>query len=434
VTDALYAVAGNPVLPSMSPALFRAALAGMPTGGAYVRLAARSACEALRFAMQAPLAGMNVTAPFKEEMAALVQAGDEAVRTTGAVNVVVNRDGALEGYNTDCVGVVGALTAQGCNPAGKRALVFGAGGAAKAAAYALKSAGASSVVMLNRTLSRAQAAAARLGCSAAPLGELSRRLEEADILVSCVPRALSALPGLSLSSRLVVLDADYHGSSLELFARESGCWVVSGRDWLLHQAVGTHLLFAGTSAPLQSLADALAPSVPRPWHKRNVALLGFMGAGKTAVGPLVAARLGFGFVDSDQEIQKSAGVDVHAIFEQRGEQGFREIESAVVRRLESAVQTVFSLGGGAFTTADNFERTCRNAMVVWLWADADTCWARAADGTRPLLGSSEQAHALMSARTAAYGRAADLVIDTTSAAPGEIANRIVDEIRNAQRA
>jgi shikimate dehydrogenase len=426
----LYAVAGNPVLPSLSPELFEASAAD----GAYVRLASNSAAHALQFAREAPLAGMNVTAPFKEDMAKLVTPGDDAVRTTGAVNVVVNRDGDMVGYNTDCMGVVEALRAHGLAPYGKRAVVFGAGGSAKAAAWALKSAGAGQIVIINRTFSRAMDAARRIGCDAAPLGELSGRLQQAEVFVSCVPRALEALPSLELPRHLVVLDADYHGSALERAAQQAGCAVVSGREWLLHQAVGTRVLFNGTTPLVDAMADFLRKPT-HPCNKPSVALVGFMGAGKSTVGPLLASRLGLHFAETDEEVVRIAGApDVRGIFEQQGEAAFRLLESTVVRRIHAARRTVFSLGGGALLDPDNLAAVRHAALVVWLWVDAGTAHDRAGDGTRPLLGNRDQARALLASRTDGYARAADLVIDTRQGSIAELADRIADEIRNAQRA
>jgi shikimate kinase len=190
-------------------------------------------------------------------------------------------------------------------------------------------------------------------------------------------------------------------------------------------------LFDGASVSAASLASAM--SAPPAWSKPNVALVGFMGAGKSTLASLIAAGLGFDCLDTDRELERLTGTPVSSILQQQGEAAFRELESGVVKGIEAATGCVVSLGGGALSRTDTMTVLQRAALVVWLWADAATCWDRASDGTRPLLGSPDHAEALLATRTPQYARASDLVIDTTNATPEELAERVVDEIRNARQ-
>jgi len=119
---------------------------------------------------------------------------------------------------------------------------------------------------------------------------------------------------------------------------------------------------------------------------RTVVLVGMMGAGKTAVGRALAARLGVPFRDSDVEIEKAAAMTIAEIFQRDGEQFFRAREAEVIDRLLDAAPAILSVGGGAFLSERNRETIARKGLSVWLDADLDLLWSRVKHKTtRPLL-------------------------------------------------
>ena len=119
---------------------------------------------------------------------------------------------------------------------------------------------------------------------------------------------------------------------------------------------------------------------------RSVVLVGMMGAGKTAVGKVLAQRLGVEMRDSDAEIVASARLTIAEIFDRYGEPFFREKESAVIERLLEGPPCVLSTGGGAWMSAANRDLLAARAVVVWLKVDLDLLWSRVKHkSTRPLL-------------------------------------------------
>src|SRR5277367_2580344 len=154
-------VFGWPVAHSRSPAMHAAAFAALGlTGWRYQRLPVPPALftETARALGSAGFLGANVTIPHKEAALALADEASDAARAIGAANMLTFGDGgSILAENTDAPGLIAAL---GTSPAGARALVLGAGGSARAAVWALLSAGASDVAVLNRTAARAQALAA----------------------------------------------------------------------------------------------------------------------------------------------------------------------------------------------------------------------------------------------------------------------------------
>lgn len=135
----------------------------------------------------------------------------------------------------------------------------------------------------------------------------------------------------------------------------------------------------------QSMADdGRAPS--RYNLKKTVVMVGMMGAGKTAVGRAVAAKLDVPFLDSDAEIEAAANLSVPEIFTRDGEVFFRKRETEVIARLLDTAQGILSTGGGAFLAQANRDVISKRGVSVWLDAELDLLWNRVRHkDTRPLL-------------------------------------------------
>ena len=159
-------------------------------------------------------------------------------------------------------------------------------------------------------------------------------------------------------------------------------------------------------------------------------LTGFMGTGKSAIGRLLAERLGRPFVDTDAEVERETGATIAAIFRDRGEADFRRLESTVLARAAAIDGAIVATGGGAPTIAENRRCMRETGTIVRLAAAAETVLERVGGGEdRPLLaGASDRAarvRELLAARETAYADA-DLVVDTTGLTPAAVVQRIVD--------
>ncbi len=149
--------------------------------------------------------------------------------------------------------------------------------------------------------------------------------------------------------------------------------------------------------------------------KKTVAMIGMMGAGKTAVGQAVARNLGVPFVDSDEEIVRAADRSIAEIFERDGEAFFRARESEVLGRLLRGAPCILSTGGGAFLAETNRALLHEHGVSVWLRVDMDLLWQRVRHKTtRPLLRTPnprETLRRLYDARLPFY-QLADLTVDS----------------------
>jgi shikimate kinase len=158
-------------------------------------------------------------------------------------------------------------------------------------------------------------------------------------------------------------------------------------------------------------------------------LVGFMGSGKSSVGRVLAEELGWNFIDLDEDIEKSAGAAISDIFETQGEPAFRALETqALKKRVEdvcSGCPQVISVGGGAFTIAENVELASNHGVTVWLDCAYDVIERRVASEThRPLARDPARMKKLFDQRRDAYARA-DYRIETGEDDPAAIVSRIL---------
>ncbi|HEV3400421.1 MAG TPA: shikimate dehydrogenase [Acidimicrobiales bacterium] len=273
----LAAVVGDPVRHSVSPAMHNAAFRALGLDWVFVafEVPAGEALTALAGARALGLQGLSVTMPHKADVAAGVDRLTPAAQAVGAVNTVVRRPrGVLEGDNTDGTGLVDALRSdEGFDPGGRRCLVVGAGGAARAVIRALAETGATEVVVVNRSPDRAEAAAALAG----PVGRVGSPGDAAgaDLVVNATPvgMGLSGPPGeeelpldpSDLGPGQMVVDLIYHPPLTRFveLARARGATAVNGLGMLVHQAARAFRLWTGEDPPLPVLSAAAVAALAR---------------------------------------------------------------------------------------------------------------------------------------------------------------------------
>ncbi len=164
---------------------------------------------------------------------------------------------------------------------------------------------------------------------------------------------------------------------------------------------------------------------------RSVVLIGFMAAGKTAVGRTLADRLGFEFCDTDQMIVDAAGRSIEEIFAIDGEPRLREIERDAVVRAAARAGRVIACGGGTILSVRNYGVLKGAGPIVYLRTSPEELIARLGNGEgRPLLAGDPKnaVRKLLAERRPAYETAADVIVDTDGRAPEDIAAEIVEKL------
>jgi shikimate kinase len=171
-------------------------------------------------------------------------------------------------------------------------------------------------------------------------------------------------------------------------------------------------------------------------HLDNLALIGFMGTGKTSVGRLVAEILRFEFLDTDELIQNRAGRSIAELFAAEGEAAFRTLESETVLELAGRKKCVISTGGGLPTHGDNLDQLKTHALVICLWASPEKIWERVRyQSHRPLLNQGDpqqRIRELLTQREPFYKRA-DVLLNTDLRNAREVAQQIVLQFKLANR-
>ena len=309
---------------------------------------------------------LNVTIPYKQVvMPYLDVISDEALRI-GAVNTITRLpDGRLRGDNTDYFGFARTLTACGCDPRGKKALVLGNGGAAATAVAVLTDMGAD-VILLARNdktvggtlpegydtvYDRHADAAVVVNCT--PVGMYPRLVGQSPIELARLPRVEA------------VFDMVYNPARTALIqeAMSLGIPACNGLLMLVAQAKRAAELFLGEELS-DGLIDPIVEAISR--ETQNIILVGMPGCGKTTVGMALAEALNRPLVDTDAMIVEAAGRPIPEIFADEGEEVFRAYETEAVKTAGMMSGVVIATGGGVVTREQNYAPLSQNGRIVFL--------------------------------------------------------------------
>lgn len=322
----LYAVAGNPVLHSRNPGMFRRAFAAAGMNAVYIRLAMRNAEETAETIRELDIRGANITSPFREEIIPFLDDLDRGARASGTVDTIVNDAGRLTGYNTGREGT------------GARHPEDNGGTRGRMAA------------------------------------------------------------GMRLT----------------------------GGSGLVAEGARAFRIFTGREAPLLDMETALHEADP-PLPDR-ICVIGFMGAGKSTVGPAVAARLSMPHVDVDARIETRTGRMIGEIFRDSGEEVFREHEKNEMKDILGRGRCVVAAGGGTVLDRENARNMRASSLVVWLFAGlGETLRRIGTDPSRPLAAEKDTIEKTFRNRIPVYARTSHLLVKTDGTSIDEVAERIVYE-------
>ncbi len=276
----LCGVIGDPIAHSLSPVMHNAAFQHLKLD--FVLLAFKVNAAGLENAMRGirglGVRGLNVTMPLKTAVIKHLDEADSTVRFLGSANTILNDAGKLSGFNTDGVGALNALRENGVNPAGKKVLLLGAGGAAKAIAYTLAQE-AGELCILNRVPEKAAVLAHALnimfdkkimGNRFTP-STVEANLEDADVLVNATSVGMHPQVNQSLvepqwlKPDLTVMDIVYNPAETKLAkaAKAAGARVISGVEMLLYQGAESFKIWTGQAAPVEVMRTAALNNVSK---------------------------------------------------------------------------------------------------------------------------------------------------------------------------
>lgn len=309
------------------------------------------------FLLHGAFHGLNVTIPYKKAVVPYCTALSETAQLLQSVNTLVRRpDGTLYGANTDYDGFAYLLRRSGVEPAGKKALVLGSGGASVTVCAVLAKMGAQPVV-ISRTGENNY--------------ENLARHSDAQLLVNTTPVGMyphngAAAVDLTLFPHLAaVYDLIYNPArtALLLQAESLGIPAFGGLAMLVAQARRSSELFQNTT-----IGDGVLLSIQCSLRSQmeNIVLIGMPGCGKSTVATELGTLLGREVLDSDALIEESAHMSIPEIFAAEGETGFRRRETQVLAQLGKRSGIILATGGGCVTQPENAALLRQNGILIWM--------------------------------------------------------------------
>jgi 3-dehydroquinate dehydratase/shikimate dehydrogenase len=282
----VYGVAGNPIKSSLSPVMMNTAFRRETVNAVYLALQATKIADLLKLVQEIPIQGLSVTMPLKQEIMAHLEKTDPLSAKIGACNTVLRaQDGKLYGFNTDVAGIIGPLEKR-MSLRGAKALVLGAGGAARAAVFGLRDKGAE-VFILNRTPETAAKLAKQAGAKTIKKEAVAKTAF--DVIINATPIGMAGQKGAQLLeakdlNTKLVFDLVYNPVETPLLraARQQNIPIITGVEMFVHQGARQFEIWTGKPAPeeemlrvvihsLRQAAEAAAAEAPAPAPKSKKA-------------------------------------------------------------------------------------------------------------------------------------------------------------------
>ena len=304
---------------------------------------------------------INVTIPYKETVIPYLSYIDEAARKIGAVNTVVNRDGKLYGYNTDFFGLMAEIRHAGIEVKGKKAAILGTGGTSKTAYAVLEALSAREILRVSRKATE--------GCIDYEM--LYSEHSDTEIIINTTPVGMfpniDATPvDLSKFRELSgCVDAVYNPlrTKFILKAQSLGIPAAGGLYMLVAQGVRASEIFLDMTYP-EGTIDRIYKGLKN--KKETIVLVGMPASGKSTVGKILADALSRELIDTDDIIQKKAGMAIPEIFSKYGEAHFRELEAEAVKEAAKCSGNIIATGGGAVLRDENISALRQNGRIYFI--------------------------------------------------------------------
>ncbi len=267
-------VIGDPIEHSLSPIMHNAAFEALDLDYVFLAFKVKPAhvADAVDGMRALNIRGLNVTMPHKKKVMASLDRIDLSAQIIDSVNTILNQGNLLFGFNTDGVGAVKALKENGVELKGRKVLLLGAGGAARAIAYAMAKE-ADELAVLNRTVKQAKALAKliektankKIASGSLSPSDVQKNLQDSDVLINATSIGMkphpeeTPVPPKLLRSNLSVMDIVYNPLETKLAkdAKAAGAKVVSGVEMLIYQGAAAFDIWTGKSAPVEVMRKAV---------------------------------------------------------------------------------------------------------------------------------------------------------------------------------
>lgn len=458
-TTRICGLIGHPVEHTMSPMIHNLLSDQLGINERYAAFNVTSSQigEALQGAYALNILGLNATVPHKSLVIPFLKDIDPMAEKIGAVNTLVRDEdkGGFKGYNTDIFGLSRELLFENIDLCAKKVIILGAGGAARCAAFLCAQKKAEQIIILNRTLEKAQSLSDEIvrkmdfknvsAMATADYSKLYTGDNHSFICFQCTqvglyPNCDEAVIEDEDFYKLIEYGIDIIYRPLETrfmkLVKANGGRAVNGLRMLLYQAVSAYELWNDTQIGTEQ-AEQIYSILEQTMQKASsIILIGFMGSGKTTVSRVLSKKLGCRLLDTDEEIVKDANMSVSEIFKQKGEEEFRRLETDELSKISAmnGDRLIISSGGGLPLREKNRELMNQIGTVIYLRTKPETVYSRTRyDHSRPLLNSDnplEKIIHMQKDREAYYLEASAEIVDTDDKNPDEIADEIIKIVKD----
>jgi len=345
--------------------------------------------------------GINVTIPYKETVIPYCDSLSDSAKKLKSVNTIIVKDSKLHGDNTDYYGFTYMVKNAGIVVNDKKCIVLGSGGSSKTICAVLKDLGASGVTVISRS-------------GEDNYNNIDRHYD-ADIIVNTTPVGMYPKTGVScitldnFKNCKGVLDIIYNPAKTKLIldAQRLGIPHSNGLPMLVAQAKKACELFLDKKIN-DSEINRIVKIIEN--QTKNIILIGMPGSGKSSVGKIIAEKLQREFIDTDDEIERIAEKPIPQIFEEDGEEKFREIETRALEESSKLSGKIIATGGGIVKLERNHNLLKQNSIIVFLARDSE----KLSTDNRPLSKDADTLKMLYDERIAFYKALCDFEIDSNN--------------------
>ena len=361
--------------------------------------------------------GLNITIPYKQRIISFCDFLSDNAHRVGSVNTVVNRNGKIYGYNTDYLGLNYMLDTNKISLSNKKVLILGSGGTSLTAKASAEDAGASKIIVVSRS------------------GENNyKNIEnhyDSDIIINTTPVGMypnnsqSPVKLSNFTNCSGVVDVIYNPlkSALILEAAKLNIPCCNGLLMLVAQAKYAAELFLDTDIEDNKITEIYNVLVK---DLSNIVLIGMPSCGKSSIGKNVANSLHRQFIDTDELVEKDAGMSIPEIFKKYGEAEFRKLEEIAVKNASAKNGVVIATGGGSILSEENCDSLRQNGKIVFIDRDLDLLSTKG----RPLSKNHEAIKALHQQRIPLYEKCCDFKVlnnNSVKSCAQEVIDRFEEE-------
>ncbi len=373
------------------------------------------------FILKKDYKAINITIPYKEAVCKYVDCFDDSSKDIKCVNLLVNNDSKLIGYNTDYYGLLATIKRNNIDLNNKKILILGTGGTSKTAFKIAKELNAKQIVFVSRYKKE----------YAITYDIALKECNDFDVIINTTPVGMlnysDELPlNISKFNNLeAVIDVIYNpiNTLLILEAKKRNIKVAGGLYMLVYQAYYAYCLLSNNELD-ENKIEHIYQLIKK--ENQNIILIGMPCSGKSTISKKISKLLKINYIDSDEEIVKKINMSIKDFINRFGENKFREIEEEVIKSISKKRGNIVSTGGGVILNKNNINRLKENGIIIFI--DRDVLKLEINE-ERPLSNTKEKMYELYKKRKKMYENYSDYIIKNNNDLD-ETINEVLEVIEN----